>query len=253
MKKTFIFILLSGFLIFASNIFIKAQTIEKTELNTNSNTKSFVLIELFTSEGCPGCPPADRLLQKLESEQPYKNTEVITLSLHVDYWNRSDWKDPYSSTLFTRRQDIYARAFRQRDTYTPQMIVDGRTFFIGSNAAEATKAIVANAKNEKANIEISNENNKLKVEISKIPPRENSTVFLAITEDISATEKKSARASVVRELRTLGMITTVQNEFKYEQMIQIQPDWKRENLKFVVFIQENQSRKILGVNRIKSE
>jgi hypothetical protein len=229
------------------------EAFSQTESKQTQNEKIPVLVELFTSEGCPTCPPADRLLQKLESEQSFINTEVITLSLHVDYWNRSDWKDPFSSSLFTRRQDIYARAFRQRDTYTPQMIVDGRTFFIGSNAAEATKAIVANAKNEKANIEISNENNKLKVMISKILPRENSTVFLAITEDISATGKKSERASVVRELRTLGMLTPAQNEFKYEQAVQINPDWKKENLKFVVFIQENQSRKILGVNRIKTE
>lgn len=251
MKKTLI--LLIGFIIFASNNFITAQTVGKAEGNTDLKDKTFVLVELFTSEGCPMCPPADHLLQRLESEQKFKNTEVVTLSLHVDYWNRSDWKDEFSSPIFSRRQDIYARTFRQRDTYTPQMVVDGRTSFIGSNAAEATKAIIANAKNEKANIEISNENNKLKVEISKIPPRENSTVFLAITEDISATGKKSGHASVVRELRTLGIITSAQNDFKYEQAIQLNPDWKKENLKFVVFIQENQSRKILGVNRIKAE
>ena len=247
-KISFSIIFFSFFFSFQIN-----EVFSQTESKQAQNEKIPVLIELFTSEGCPGCPPADRLLQRLESEQPYKDTEVITLSLHVDYWNRSDWKDPYSSPLFTRRQDIYARAFRQRDTYTPQMIVDGRTFFIGSNAAEATKAIVANAKNEKANIEISNEKEKLKVTISKIPPRENSTVFLAITEDISATGKKSGRASVVRELRTLGMLTPAQTEFKYEQAVQINPDWKKENLKFVIFIQENLSRKILGVNRINVE
>src|SRR5688500_7422547 len=158
------FLKISFSIIFFSLLFISQinEIFSQTESKQTQNEKTPVLVELFTSEGCPTCPPADRLLQKLESEQPYKNTEVITLSLHVDYWNRSDWKDPYSSSLFTRRQDIYARVFRQRDTYTPQMIVDGRTFFIGSNAAEATKAIIANAKNEKANIEITNENNKLK-------------------------------------------------------------------------------------------
>jgi hypothetical protein len=223
----------------------------------NEKTKPAVLVELFTSEGCPTCPPADRLLAKLEKEQLYANAEVITLALHVDYWNRDDWKDEYSSAIFSRRQDIYAQAFRTGQVFTPQMVIDGRSNFIGSNAAEATKAIVANSKNEKANVELSFENEKLKIEISKIPKHERSNVFLAIVEgDLKANKNRGEdykHASIVRELKSLGMLGAEQNEFSAEHFVQINKDWKKENLKFVVFIQENQSRKVLGVNRIEAK
>lgn len=217
--------------------------------------KTPVLIELFTSEGCPTCPPADRLLARLENEQLYEKTEVITLALHVDYWNKADWKDEYSSAIFSRRQDIYAQAFRTGEVFTPQMIVDGRTHFIGSNAADARKAIVENAKNEKANVELSFENESLKIEISKMPKHENASIFLAVVEgDLKANKNRGAdyrHVSVVRELKSLGLITAEKNEFSAEQIVQFNKAWKKENLKFVVFVQENQSRKILGVNRIK--
>lgn len=246
------FLILATFLclVFITQNNLFAQSSTKT-------TKPAVLVELFTSEGCPTCPPADRLLAKLEKEQLYANAEVITLALHVDYWNRDDWKDEYSSALFSRRQDIYAQAFRTGKVFTPQMIIDGRSNFIGSNAAEATKAIVANAKNEKANVELSFNNENLKIEISKVPKHENASIFLAIVEgDLQANVSRGGdykHNSIVRELRSVGMITAENIEIKIEYPFQLNDNWKKENLKFVVFIQENQSRKILGVNRIKAE
>ncbi len=242
MKHFFKILIIAAFFTFqTSQIFSQTQKIP-------------VLVELFTSEGCPTCPPADRLLAKLEKEQMYEKAEVITLALHVDYWNREDWKDEYSSAIFSRRQDIYAQAFRSGQVFTPQMIVDGRTHFIGSNAASATKAIVENVKNEKADVKLSLENDKLKVQISKIPKHEISNVFLAIVEgDLKANKNRGKdyrHTSIVRELKSLGMLTSDKNEFSVENLIQFNKDWKKENLKFVVFIQENQSRKVLGVNRI---
>lgn len=251
-KISFSIVLFS--LLFISQI---NEAFSQTESKQAQDRKIPVLVELFTSEGCPTCPPADRLLARLEKEQSYEKVEVITLALHVDYWNRDDWKDEYSSALFSRRQDIYAQAFRSGQVFTPQMIIDGRSNFIGSNAAEAAKAIVANAKNEKANIELSIENGKLKVEITKIPKHEISNVFLAIVEgDLKSSVGRGddyRHASIVRELKSLGMLAVEKEEFTVENSIQIKRDWKRENLKFVVFIQENQSRKVLGVSRIKAE
>jgi hypothetical protein len=266
--------LFSIFLILLSGLFfgacslqsqnVEAQTMAKTAENVDDNAvsakKSAVLVELFTSEGCSSCPPADRLLAKIEKEQPYKDVEVITLALHVDYWDQLGWKDEFSSAMFSRRQDIYAQAFRTGQTYTPQMIVDGRTGFVGSKADEATKAIVSNAKNDKAKIDVSSEKDKLSVKVSGIPKHEKMTVYLAITEDNIATNvkggensgKKLEHTGVVRELRSLGMLEAGQTEFSYEQIVQILPKWKKENLKYVVFLQENYSRKILGANRVNA-
>ncbi|MCW5959150.1 MAG: DUF1223 domain-containing protein [Pyrinomonadaceae bacterium] len=241
---------------------VGAQTISNSEVKTDQNrkneSKTAVLVELFTSEGCSSCPPADRLLAKFEKEQPFNNIDVITLALHVDYWDSLGWKDEFSSPLFTRRQDIYAQTLKTGQTFTPQMIVDGRASFIGSKEEEARKAILANAKNSKAMIDVSFADDKLNIRISGIPDRERSTVYLAITEDKISTDVKGGENSgrklehgaVVRELRSIGMLSPEQSEFSYEQTVQILPNWNRENLKYVVFIQENQSRKILGASRV---
>ncbi len=228
----------------------------------NAKEKVPVLIELFTAEACPMCPPADKNLVHLEKEQPFPEVEIITLSLHVDYWNGRGATDEFASPMFTRRQDIYGRIFRVNQIFTPQMIVDGQTQFAGADLAKAQKAIIENAKNAKGKIEVSTVTDavsdiKIQVKISDLPAHENSTVFLAIAEDnLIAKRGRSAGVkreyvSVVRELKSLGFLTAAQKSLETEIALQFQPAWKKENLKFVVFVQENANRRILGVNKIK--
>src|SRR5467141_3407365 len=104
-----------------------------------------VVVELFTSEGCSSCPPADALLARLSEGQVAGNIQLIALEEHVDYWNDLGWTDPFSSRDWTSRQYAYARALGNGNAYTPQMVVDGTVEFVGNHPPKAREAIVSAA------------------------------------------------------------------------------------------------------------
>ncbi|HXO25856.1 MAG TPA: DUF1223 domain-containing protein, partial [Thermoanaerobaculia bacterium] len=99
-----------------------------------------VVVELFTSQGCSSCPPADRLLSRLRRD-PRLAGAVIPLAFHVDYWNHLGWSDPFSSSLWSQRQADYAQAFRSNRVYTPQLVVNGRSECVGSEETEVMRRI----------------------------------------------------------------------------------------------------------------
>ncbi len=106
-----------------------------------ARSASPVVVELFTSQGCSSCPPADQLLAGLNEIAAKHQLPIYCLSFHVDYWNSLGWRDPYSAKQFTERQRHYAAAFQSGRVYTPQMIVNGETEFVGSRAKQAREVI----------------------------------------------------------------------------------------------------------------
>ena len=171
-----------------------------------------VLIELFTSEGCSDCPPADALLAQLDERQPVAGAQLIVLSEHVDYCDRLGWKDPFSSPLFSNRQEFYGRHFHLDGPYTPQMVVDGTAEFVGSDERRALAAIGAAARTKKAAVRLSRLTGaKLRVEVDPAPLQE-ADIYVAVAENRTATQvlrgenhgRNLTHTAVVRRLELIG-------------------------------------------------
>jgi hypothetical protein len=124
----------------------------KAQTSTTEAGRQAVVVELFTSEGCSTCPPADTLLQQLEQRQPVAGAEIIALEEHVDYWNHEGWNDPFSSSEWTLRQQDYAAVFKN-DVYTPEFVVNGHQF-AGSDSRKAEFEIQKAAHGAQAEVAI---------------------------------------------------------------------------------------------------
>jgi len=233
-----------------------------------SPAHSVALLELYTSEGCSSCPPADVLLARLDQVQPVAGAEIIALKEHVDYWNHLGWRDRFSSAKFSERQDHYAGAFGNSGVYTPQMVVDGQAEFVGSSEQRAFGAIARAAHTPKALVQLAWKQNSGKPGISLdvradalpvVTPGDAIEVFLAITEsklhsDVRAGENAGRsldHAAVVRQLELIGQaFVRADPAFMRHVELKLAPEWKRENLRAVVFLQERKSRHVLGAAAI---
>ena len=213
-----------------------------------------VLVELFTSEGCSSCPPADELLGRLRQNLSSKNIEVIPLGFHVDYWNSLGWKDRFSSAEFSHRQEEYAHSLGVDGPYTPQMVVDGTSQFVGSDSGQAQHAISQAASRQPLSaVKVSAAGpDQLEIHVKAPTAANSSKVMLAITEDNLATQVGSGEnggrtlrhAAVVRELRQLGRLH--EGGFEATAPLKLDKEWKRQDLRAVVFVQEEPSGKIEG-------
>ncbi|UII76167.1 DUF1223 domain-containing protein [Flagellimonas sp. HMM57] len=120
----------------------------ETDTAENVENTAVIVLELFTSQGCSSCPPADLLLEKVKEQYP---TEVYALSYHVDYWNYIGWKDPFSKSVYTKKQRDYNIKFKSRSNYTPQLVVNGNEHFVGSNRSKLYSKIDAYKKLKSSN------------------------------------------------------------------------------------------------------
>ncbi|MBA3392596.1 MAG: DUF1223 domain-containing protein [Deltaproteobacteria bacterium] len=105
-----------------------------------------LVVELFTSQGCSSCPPADHILGKLATAGEVNGRKVVPLSFHVDYWNDLGWADPYSLPAWTERQHAYASALGDKRVYTPQLVVGGAAGMVGSNLPAISAAVAKAAR-----------------------------------------------------------------------------------------------------------
>lgn len=225
-----------------------------------------VIVELFTSEGCSSCPSADRLLSRLEQMQPVPGAQVIALEEHVDYWNQLGWNDPFSSPQYRARQNDYAVAFHATDIFTPQMVVNGMVQFVGSDASRAYHEIGAAAQAETTQIDLGTSPNSrdpelldlsLRLNNSKTAKLRESNVFLAVTENNLTTFVPRGEnaghtlrhSPVVRSFGVIGKIDpNGANGGQLVSTLRLPKEWKRENLRAVVFVQERESFRITGAN-----
>ncbi len=210
-----------------------------------------IVVELFTSEGCSSCPPADTLLASLSRMQS-PEIEIIALGEHVDYWNELGWKDRFSTHEYTVRQEDYAQQFHLGSPYTPQMVIDGNDQFVGNDEREARK-IIASASRRQKPVEVGLQ---LAGDVLKIDAKRKGSapalVLLAITEDDLTTEVKAGEnggrrlvhQAVVRSMRQIGVMNG--EMFAAREPLKLDPSWRRSGSKAVVLFQDVRSKAIVG-------
>ena len=213
-----------------------------------------VVVELFTSEGCSSCPPADALLRTLDSTQPVVGVQLIVLGEHVDYWDDLGWKDTYSSHAFTVRQQAYADRLRLASPYTPQMVVDGSFQFVGSDRDRANQAFEEARDLPKIAVRISSlkvENGNLhaRIETDALPSQ--AEVFVALALDHAQSqvlrgENGGHRLEHVAVVRNLTRAGTSRKGEAFSQEVSLPAQTSGAPSRLVVFVQEPRQGRILG-------
>jgi hypothetical protein len=203
-----------------------------------------ILVELFTSEGCSDCPPADHTLEQLDPR-------VVVLSEHVDYWDHQGWKDPYSSHENTLRQQAYAERFRTEGPYTPQMVVDGVAQFVGSDAQRAVTEITKATARAKALVRVERSAAGVQVDVDGSP--DSAGVFLALAQDsgtseVKAGENKGRQLHHIAMMRSLRKIGSVKRGASFSQAVPLPASAAEQRV--IVFVQEGETGPVLGAAEI---
>ncbi len=216
-----------------------------------------VLVELYTSEGCSSCPPADAFLELLSRDQPVERALIIPIGFHVTYFNDQGWKDAFSSPIFTARQRSYLPIFGDDKLYTPQIVVDGHDLIEGTAKDQARRLIESAAGRVHLPVSvtarIAADKVQLRIDAPAAPASaEKIQVIGAITEDgLSSVVTRGendgktlhhvAVARTVQALGTLAATTSV-----VEKQLPLGKGWGQAGLKVVVWLQGTKSREVYG-------
>jgi hypothetical protein len=219
-----------------------------------------VLIELFTSEGCSSCPPADVLLQKIDTQQPVPGAQMIVLSEHVTYWDHDGWKDPNSSQAFTDRQTAYEAVLGEKDSFTPQLIVDGSQVKLVDTqtviealqkAAAAPKvpvriaAVTVDAKDPTVL--------RARIETDLNSEKHSGDVYVAVALDHVESQvlkgenggRHLVHVAVVQQITKVGKLPKGKS-FAQDVQLKLKPGTDPNNLRLVAFVQESGPGAVLG-------
>jgi len=236
--------------------------------NSGSPPPTVVIAELFTSEGCSSCPPADTLVRQLAEAQPFDGAYLIAIEEHVDYWDRLGWRDPFSSAQFTSRQTEYNdRVFRTGSIYTPQLVVDGVRECVGSDRSTIRAIVADSIRSPHAAVRVQSVavSSHLSVTVSidvpaEIARRGVADVFVIVAEpglvSVVGHGENGGRTlthgAVARLLAPIGKLSQRDRAFTGTVDVAIARNWNIGNLQVVGVIQERDSRRILGAGAAES-
>ncbi|MEX8547651.1 MAG: DUF1223 domain-containing protein [Mucilaginibacter sp.] len=218
----------------------------------NIAVKGFVVIELFTSQGCSSCPPADELVKKIQKES--NNLPVYILAFHVDYWNRLGWKDVFSSAAYSKRQNQYADWLNLQSIYTPQIVVNGRKEFIGSEEGTLRNAIKSSLQKPSPTTltldDVKFDKDQINLQYKIEGTTNNASLVLALVQKSATTNVKGgenggrtlAHVQIVRNLQTLNL----GGKNNGSATIAIPSTLNNQSLEVIAFLQNNSNGQILA-------
>lgn len=216
-----------------------------------------VLVELFTSEGCSDCPPADELLAELDKQQEVGGAQVIVLSEHVTYWNHQGWRDPFSFDAIDERQQEYARSLGVSDVYTPQMVVDGTEQFVGSNVEKLESALATEAAKPDIPVQIENAHADADGTVSfsvRLPANTKGSLVAAVAENATVSQvahgenagRTLHHVAVVRVLKEFNANVGDGRQLQLKSADLANAEKSGTPLRLVVFVARHSGERVLG-------
>jgi hypothetical protein len=220
--------------------------------------EAFAVVELFTSEGCSSCPPADKLLAEIAKDAKENGRRIFPLAYHVDYWNYLGWADPFSSAAYSDRQSEYARVLGVDQIYTPQMIVNGKEAFVGSDRTRARKTVdSALSLPAKASVTIratpDADGSKIEYRVSNTP--KDAVLCVAVVESGLVSQVRRGEnagrtlphTNVVREFVAVALDSSGMGGVSLKTKLSAQD----KNKQVIVFIQDRRTLAILGAASVE--
>lgn len=221
----------------------------QTNIQNSKPENGFAVIELFTSEGCSSCPPADKLASKINEDYAGKN--VLVLAYHVDYWDRLGWNDRFSSAANTERQHFYASILKWNSIYTPQAVVNGTTEFVGSEKSKMIRAIEnSNLPNKKIGLTATSvADNKVIVNYKADEKNKDENILIALVEKEAFTEVKRGenggmKLSHINIVRRFQILKTNQGSVAFTVSAKVKNDY------FIAALVQNEKTGIIYSYRV---